>query len=478
MITSTLLELKNIEVTDHFRRRLIIEGLSLTVALSEIVCLIGPSGSGKTVTAMTAAGILPDTLIQTGGTIHYKGRDVTSQQRIPANEGIIYLLQEAGQSFNPLLPVGPQIADPILLINPEIDDSQVHLHTVNALQFVGLEDAERIFQAYSCELSNGQLQRCAIASALLVEADLIIADEPTASLDQASRQSVLEAFKKLQCDKGTALLIISHDRYLAETLEARQVFMPHAIEKLELDTTGRLGNIESSQRALKTKNEILQVRNLTKTFPPTQRGRKPLLVFDDLSFKVRAGEFLGLAGPSGSGKSTLAKCLMHLCEYDSGEIWFRGETIPRKLRPQDCSQLGMRMIWQDPYSAANPLMSAGQLIHEGITSNSRHDSDNVELNVRQMFSRVGLREDVWKRRPITLSGGELKRVLTVQALVGNPYLIIADEPTDFLDSESAKWVIEYLMELLSTNGCGGLLISHDEKLLNSLCSDVVRLEID
>jgi ABC-type dipeptide/oligopeptide/nickel transport system ATPase subunit len=167
---------------------------------------------------------------------------------------------------------------------------------------------------------------------------------------------------------------------------------------------------------------------------PHRRGARqphphgPHVAVDDVSFELRRGEILGLAGGSGSGKTTLARCLVRLIEPDASRIELDGLDV-RAAKGRELRELRrrMQMIFQDPYSSLNPRMTVGTAIHEAGHVHRRPGSDNAEKFVREALERVHLSASLAGRRPRELSGGQRQRVAVARALAVDPEVLIADE---------------------------------------------------
>ncbi|GGK95961.1 hypothetical protein Ppa06_64060 [Planomonospora parontospora subsp. parontospora] len=198
--------------------RVLVSGLSFSMRAGDRLGLVGESGSGKTLTALAIAGLLPAGMTASGSVV----LDVPSLPRTEVvgaaerrlnrlrGRGVTVVFQEPLAALDPLMPVGRQVAGP-LRRRSGLRGAALRRAVLRALAEVRLADPERIAGAYPHEISGGQRQRVAIATALACEPALLIADEPTSSLDVTVQAEVLALLGDLVGARGTALLFIGHD---------------------------------------------------------------------------------------------------------------------------------------------------------------------------------------------------------------------------------------------------------------------------
>jgi ABC-type glutathione transport system ATPase component len=213
---------------------------------------------------------------------------------------------------------------------------------------------------------------------------------------------------------------------------------------------------------------VLAVRSLTKEFPlqrslretVTRQGQVHRAV-DDVSFSLRRGEILGLAGGSGSGKTTLARCIIRLVEPDSGELELDGVDV-RAAHRRELRELRrrMQMVFQDPYSSLNPRMSVGAMLLEAGRVHHRPGSENGEVFVRTVLERVHLSGAMASRKPRELSGGQRQRVAVARALAVDPELLIADEAVSALDVSVQAQLLSLFLDLRDELGVAILFVAH------------------
>ncbi len=206
---------------------------------------------------------------------------------------------------------------------------------------------------------------------------------------------------------------------------------------------------------------LVEAKALTRYF---DIGRHQLVhAVDGVSLQIAEKEIVGLVGESGSGKSTFGKTLLGLYPKTSGEVLFRGETLPQKYTPTDFQRLAvsMQMIFQDPYSSLNPRMTVGEIIGEGLRLHADISAAEIKEQVALWLQRVGLNADHMSRYPHEFSGGQRQRIGIARALILEPEFVVCDEPISALDVSVQAQVINLLGELKEKMGLTLLFIAHD-----------------
>ena len=205
---------------------------------------------------------------------------------------------------------------------------------------------------------------------------------------------------------------------------------------------------------------VLEVRHLNTYYRQDHsilnRKGKMKQVLKDVSFELRRGEILGLAGESGCGKSTLCKTILGFVQDYDGEI------IHHTTGPQ--------MVFQDPYSSLNPAKTIGWIMEEPLRLQGKLNAAQRKEAVAAMLEKVGLDAEFAGRRPSQLSGGQRQRVCIGTALITRPKLVIADEPVSALDVTIQAQILELLVELKREFDLSYLFITHDLNVMYQICN--------
>ena len=222
---------------------------------------------------------------------------------------------------------------------------------------------------------------------------------------------------------------------------------------------------------------ILEVRHMRKTFPIQKsllgKVQRELVAVDDVSFKLHAGETLGIVGESGCGKTTLGRAILKLHQPTGGRIIFDGEDITdfntKKMRK---NRTKMQIIFQDPYSSLPPRSTVGDILSEPVTVHNIVPKEEVKDYVLNLMDKCGLRDYYFERYPHEFSGGQRQRICIARALSVNPRLVICDEPVSALDVSIQAQIINLLKKLQREEGMSYLFISHDLSVVKYISDEI------
>lgn len=226
-----LLEIKdlNIEFHDHDAPERVVNGLNMRLNRGEILGIVGESGSGKSMTAMAIAGLLRRHDMKISGEIHFEGTEILhagrSEIRKFQGDDIGIIFQEPMTSLNPVKRIGWQVEESLRIHRPQMSRQQRHELAIERLRSVELDEPEKIYKKYPHELSGGMRQRVMTASAMICDPKLLIADEPTTALDVTIQLQIVKLLQKLNREKRTSILFISHDLSLVRKLCTRILVM-------------------------------------------------------------------------------------------------------------------------------------------------------------------------------------------------------------------------------------------------------------
>lgn len=466
----------------------VLRGVDLRLEPGRCLAVVGESGAGKSVLARSLVGLAGE-----GGSparvsaerFTVAGQDVRAagerQWRGLRGQDVGLVLQDALQSLDPLRTVGAEVGESLAVRGVGRPERQERV--LAALAAAGLDDpATRVAQR-SGELSGGMRQRALIASAIVSEPALLVADEPTTALDATVAQGVLEMLGRLR-DAGTAILLVSHDLGAVSRLADDVVVLDggRVVESGPADvvltrpahevTRALLGAVPSGSRAPVSPgpgSEVLRATGLHRRYRLPGGGAVDAL--DDVSLVVRRGEAVGVVGESGSGKSTLARMLVAAEQPDAGRVELAGEPwseLPeRRRRPR---RHLVRLVPQDPLGSFDPRWSAGRVLRAAIraSGSDRTPAELLEL-VRLPASTLG-------RRPRALSGGQRQRLAIARALAADPEVLVLDEPVSALDVTVQAAILELLVELQERTGAALVLVSHDLAVVRQVCHAVVVMQ--
>ena len=374
-------------------------------------------------------------------------------------------------------------------------------------------------------LRGGEKQRVCIAMALANDPDLIILDEPTASLDAMTKMDIIHLLQSAL--HGRMALLITHDISLAQRL-ANRLAVLYAGRIMEVGDTSQIlsspthpytrGLVRSypaicrakdlqgipgmmrhglagcpfhdrcTQRIEICKTEVplleevrgrlvachrggivplLEVRELSVSF-----GSYPALSGVDLT--LYEGETLAVVGESGSGKTTLSKAIMGLCQEGSGEIFLEGERVGKR----DASFYSrVQMVFQNPKESVSHRMTVLDAVLEPLNVMQRGSPEERVARAKQVLRQAELpvNDRFLAKYPHQLSGGEVQRVAIARALALRPKLLIADEPTSALDPSVQAKILKLLLNLQERMGLGILLVTHDIAVARKVSDRIVVL---
>ena len=490
--------------------RPVVNGVSFEIAPRETLAVVGESGSGKSITALSIMRLLPPHASKIEGSITLAGRELSTlpepdMRRIRGNE-IAMIFQEPMTSLNPVLTIGDQIAE-TLILHRGLGRVAAAAETLRLLDKVRIPAAKTRVHDHPHHFSGGMRQRVMIAMALACKPKLLIADEPTTALDVTIQAQILELIKELQAEDGMAVLFITHDMGVVAEIADRTLVMYQgtAVEagatteifarprqpytRALLAAVPQLGAMAGHPRPMRfptvdratgaadmpvevpetvdvSAPPVLEVSKLTTRFDLRGgvfgRIRGRVHAVENVSFDVRAGETLALVGESGCGKSTTGRSVMRLIQPRAGAVRLDGVdmlTLPR--RALDRQRKRMQMIFQDPFAALDPRMDVGTAIAEPLLVNRLASRTQARDQVADLLERVGLQADMTRRFPHEFSGGQRQRICIARALALEPRLIVADESVSALDVSVKAQVVNLMLDLQASLGLAYLFISHD-----------------
>ncbi|SEQ03035.1 peptide/nickel transport system ATP-binding protein/glutathione transport system ATP-binding protein [Devosia sp. YR412] len=474
-----------------------VRGISFSVNEGESLGIVGESGSGKSVSCSALLRLLPATAKVSAKSITLDGVDVLKANKEDLarlrGRSAAMIFQDPMTAFDPVFTIGHQIAETIQS-HRKVSKREALAEAEQLLLRVEIKNAKDILTYYPHQLSGGMLQRAMIAMALSCRPKVLIADEPTTALDVTIQAQILQLIKKVQAEFGMALIMITHDLgVIAETVD--RVLVMYNGEVME---QGPVQQIFDAPQHAYTRTLLASLQT---TFEPSRGdgSAAPALELRGLAkayrIKRRSGFFtsygdfhavrpvditlprnsiVGLVGESGSGKTTTGMMAMRLTEPSSGQILVDGVDIT-SLTPDQLKshRRSMQIVFQDSYSALDPMMTLTQIIAEPLHIHGIGTTREQTEKALGWLERVGLPRSFGNRYAHELSGGQRQRVAIARALILGPKVLVADEPTSALDVTVKAQIIGLLKELQAEMGLSILFISHDLSTVKSLTDSVV-----
>jgi peptide/nickel transport system ATP-binding protein len=496
--------------------RQVVSDVSFDLAHGECVAIVGESGSGKSVTARTLVGLTGHGAVVQARALELDGRDVRTLSardwRRTRGRRVGFVLQDALVSLDPLRPVGKEIEESLRLHGWR-DRGRRRAKVLDLLASVGVPTPALRARQRSGQLSGGLRQRALIASAIALDPEIVIADEPTTALDVTVQEQVLALLDETK-SRGVSLILISHDLSVVARLAdrilvmrdgrvvesgtARQVLDDprHEYTKALIaavpgeHTRGqRLSELSASspvpapaaegedRRAAPTaasEEVVLAATGLVKRYAT---GRTTVqTAVDGVSFTLPRGRTLGIVGESGSGKSTTARLVLGLTAPDEGEVQLLGEAwssldeAARRPRRGEIS-----VVYQDPLSSFDPRWTVERIVADALPRGTRTAPERA-ARVAELVESVGLGQEVLGRFPLRLSGGQRQRVAIARALATEPSVLVLDEAVSALDVSVQAQVLDLLTDLQDRLGLSYLFISHDLGVIYHMSDDVLVMK--
>lgn len=495
-----------------------LQGLDLEMARGEVMALIGPSGSGKS-TLLNIIGAL-DT--PSAGTVRVGGLDLPQMDRRQREQymrkTVGFLWQQPGRNLLPYLSALENVEMPMLLNGQNRRERRRR-----ALELLEMVDLVARIHFRPDRLSGGEQQRVGLAVALANNPPLLLADEPTGQIDSKSSNQVFAALRRINVALGTTIIVVSHDPLVVKRVDRVMAISDgristeirrrnadggtvHREEWVVVDQSGKLQLPElfvqtlslrdrvkvrleadhvsvwpkDGERDTRTESPGIQDRleggvGVDRWFPVGQTaaatvvteglrrsyetGAETISVLRDVSLNLPAGSLSVVVGPSGSGKTTLLNLIAGLDEPTGGTVSIAGASLASmsahhrtELRRQELGfvhqTIGLLPFLSVEENVGIPL----RLLR--VSNRERRSRTSEALRLVGLSARA-------KHRTYELSGGEQQRAAIARALVSRPSLILADEPTGQLDSQTGADIITLLREIVDRTGITIVIASHD-----------------
>jgi len=528
----SFLEINSLDIQYKTRKETIHASRNVTFNLErgEILGIVGESGSGKSTVANAIINLIDKPGRITNGSIKLDNIECCNNEKIIQDirgKKIGFVFQDPQTSLNPLFKIKNQLVETIQT-HLDLNFFDAEKKSIDLLREVGIENPEKRINEYPHQFSGGMRQRVVIALALCCEPDLIIADEPTTSLDVSIQFQILKLLKNLTVQRNLGVILITHDMGVIAETTNRVVVMRYGkiveqgntvevlsnpqsneckslvmsvpptnkkIERFKLispegdEITNNSSNLTNSiiqnWAVREISNEkLLDFKNITKIFDEqlfirSKKEINKLKALDNVSFQIIEGESFGLVGESGSGKSTIAKIITSLIKPTSGEVFFEDLSLhnPKNKKIKNKYRGQIQMIFQDPYSSLNPRFKVKEIIAEPIKFFQKGISNKaIQKNINDLIDIVGMSRQSLERYPHEFSGGQRQRISIARSLATRPRLLICDEPTSALDVSIQAQILNLLKDLQEELNLTILFISHDLPVVRQMCDRIAVLK--
>jgi len=503
-----LLTTKNLNVNFISRGEIIhaVKDLSFSLGDDEVLGIVGESGSGKSQTVLSIMGLLESNGAASGSSVFAKkeliGLPANELNKIRGNE-ITMIFQDPMSSLNPYVSIGKQMSG-VLKRHTKMTNNEIKERCIEMLHSVGISKPEERFDGYSFELSGGMRQRVMIASALLTNPKLLIADEPTTALDVTVQEKILDLILDVKERFKMSVIMITHDLgVVARTCDNVLVmkngelqesggteaifYSPKADYTKELLKKSKEINLDDQQKYTEKqdaniKNTLVKVTKARVSFLLPKKtlfaAKSVLTAVNDISMETLDGEVLGIVGESGSGKSTLAKTILGLQKLTSGQVEVFGERLTA-INKKELKEIRkkMQVVFQDPFSSLNPRMTVFEILKEPLDSFfPSMTKESSQKDIEDGLMEVGLVPEYLGRYPHELSGGQCQRVAIARALMPKPQLLICDEAVSALDASIRGEIIDLLLRIKSEKKLTMIFIAHDLAVVRKICDRVIVMQ--
>ena len=495
-----LLHLDQLTIRYSQQRQPALRNVSLALASGDRLALVGPSGCGKSTLARAILGLLPqgssgDGVLQVAGKDprHLTPRQL--RQHRGTTVGLVF--QDPMTRLNPLLTTRDHLLDLLAAHRPHWPRSRYRQKARDLLEQVDMPS--RCLDQYPHQLSGGMRQRLGIALTMALEPELVIADEPTTSLDVVVAAQVMAALSHLCKQQGAALLLITHDLALAGSWCLRMAVLSEG----QLAETGPIQQLLAEPRTPLTRALVAAARLKEGQASPRHHFTHPILqvtglrcwhalpgpwpwqsrwlrAVDGIDLNLSAGETIGIVGASGCGKSTLCHGLAGLLPLRGGHVVLHGQAVLQRRGGKRHRQLRrcLQMVFQDPLACLNPAMTVEEALLDPLLIHGLAKRRDGREKVSEALAAVALTppEDFLDRLPRQLSGGQQQRLAIARALILQPSVLLCDEPLAMLDAVTQKDMLELLRDLQRRLGLGIIFVTHDLGIAASFCHRVLVLD--
>ena len=480
-----LVDIKNLSVS--IKGSTLINRASFRVFYGESVGLLGDSGAGKSVFAFFLLGLLDFRFFSVSAEFaRFVSSDFSFNFLTKKNSlwnffranSVSLIFQDPSASLNPTVCCGKQVLE---VFDNTTESPKNKTEAVFALfKEVGFLNIEKVFYSFPHELSGGQKQRVVIAIALASSPSLIVADEPTTSLDPNSQKNILDLLLKIKKSRSIGVVLISHNidlvNYFCDRIyvfsnlsffnnnssvykkyiSKRRVFLKK-IKNLVFKDFLNKEVLNFSCNTPSAFNGSFFFKNLSVSY---LKGDLEFFALNNISLSFNELDVLGVVGGSGSGKTTLGRIISGIEKNYFSDSFFSYCNL----------SVYSQMVYQDPFSSFNPKYKVGDSVSEIIKT------FNSNFSVSDLFKMVELDVSFINKYPHEISGGEKQRVSIARVLASNPRIIVFDESLSALDTETQYSILNLIRNINMYLKITIVFISHDIFSVSFLCNKIIVLD--
>ncbi len=473
-----------------------LQDINLKIGRGELFGIVGKSGAGKTTLLNMISGVSE---ITTGEVLFYpqEEQDVTSMGQLSEDELAVWRGRNLGvvyQSFE-LLPTLDLVTN-IMLPQDFAGLYQSGISKERALELLDIVELSEHAYKLPAHISGGQKQRVAIARALVNDPDLIVADEPTGSLDTVTSETIFQIFEKL-VSQGKTVIMVTHDHELTPrfthyvqiadgelfdaTVDLSEKGMggghtavssptEEVAEESEEDSSSLVEFYRGSgTNTQNNKGETaVHLQQVVKTYVNAAGAFTALKGID---LNIEYGKFVSIVGKSGSGKSTLLNMLTGIDHPTTGDVIIGGENIYEMSESQRAKWRGRNMGIVFQFFQLLPTLNLLENTMLPMDYTKIFPANERPERAMELLKMVGLEDHAYDL-PASVSNGQQQSAAIARSLATDPPIIVADEPTGNLDSRSANNIIR-VFQGLAARGKTILIVTHDPSLTSKTDETII-----
>ncbi len=456
----TVFDVKQLNAS--YGEELVLKNLDFSIAEGEVIGIIGESGIGKSTFLECILGNIHHKVIMNATEMKFLEENwlnlESKKRREYLRKDIGIIFQNGQHSLDPLFTIGQQLKE--LMVQPE---PQKIIETLKMVQLEG-----KVLHLYPHELSGGMLQRVMIAMAFINQPKLIIADEPFSALDALLQMEMMQLIVNLAKQYYTATIMVTHQQELAYQCCTKVVTLEggHFVEKEE----ALQERIPFVRDTAVEKEVFFQLKNVSNHYQSNDA------ILQSVTVDIPKYEVTGIMGHSGAGKTTLAKILSGFIPYE-GSIEIEGKELRELLAYEKQSYYRrVQYLFQNSLLSFNPNQTILKSLEEPLRfmRQIKNQSERIRM-IQELFTSLELEFDWLEKYPHQLSGGQCQRCAIARAILAQPECLICDEITSSLDDANQEKVIQVLQKVQEESNMTIVLISHNQSLIESFCSNVIVL---